>query len=96
MCVAVGDIRGTAVVFAGVDLGFAQGLLQTGNTRDVFRIYRDVLIPGLAAVIGVAAGDGGHGQREQEGIGRIHDHLRHAGLNERYRPSGRLLAELWP
>ena len=91
MGVAVGNIRGAAVVLSGVDSGFTQGFLQTGNAGQVFGIQRHIVQPGIAAVFGVRAVDGRHGQRDQEGIGRVDHRFGNAGLNKQVQAEGQII-----
>ena len=53
MGVAVSNIRGAAVILSGIDSGFTQGFLQTGNTGQVLGIQRHIVQPGITAVFGV-------------------------------------------
>ena len=59
--VAVGDIVGGAVVLAGVVLVLTQGLLQGGDAGGILGIDGNVVDPAGAAVGGVGAVNGGHG-----------------------------------
>ena len=65
--VAVGDGAGT-IVLAGIVLVFPQGLFQGGNAGEVLREEGNVIDPAGAAVSGVGAIHGGHGQADEEGI----------------------------
>ena len=70
--------------------GFAQGLLQTGDTGQVFGIEGDVIDPALTAVVGVIAVDAGHRERDQEGIGGIHNHFGNTGLHQQVQTEGEI------
>ena len=89
MGVAVGDIC-CAVIDTGTVHGFPDGLFQRRDAGQVFGIEGDVIEPALAAVLGVAAVDAGHGHRHEEGRGRLCDHFRDPGLHEEIQTQGQL------
>ena len=91
MGIAVSNIRGAAVILSGIDSGFTQGFLQTGNTGQILGIQRYIVQPGIAAVFGIRAVDSRHGQRDQEGIGRIDHRFRNTGLNEQVQAEGQII-----
>ena len=81
MGIAVGDAGSGTLMLAGVVLILPQGLFQRGNAGQVLGIQGNVVNPAGAAVGGVGAVHGGHGDGYQEGIGGGHDHFGNLGFH---------------
>ena len=82
MSIAVGDIVSGALVLAGVVYVLTQGLLQGGNAGQVLGVDGNVVDPAGAAVGSIGAVNGGHGDRNEEGVAGGGDHLGNLGLND--------------
>ena len=80
--IAVGDVIGGTVVLAGVVLVLAQGLFKGGDASQVLGVNGNIVDPAGAAVGGVGAVHGGHGDGNEEGATGGGDHLRNHGLND--------------
>ena len=79
---AIGNTSG-AVVLAGVGLAFPQGLFQSGIAGLVLGVNGHIINPASAAVGGVGAVHGGHGQGDQEGISGGHNIFRNLGFHDK-------------
>ena len=66
---------------AGVVLVLTQGLFQRGDAGQILGVQGDVINPAGAAVRGVGAVHGGHGDGYQEWIGGGHDHFWDLGFH---------------
>ena len=77
---------GEAVTFAGIRKSLAHGLFQRRNASQVLGVHGNIVDPALAAVIGVAAGYGCHGQGEEKRCGGFRDHFGYFRFNEEVQP----------
>ena len=83
-----------AFILAGVGFGFPDGLFQSGNAGFLLGIHDYIVVPGSAAILGsgvVITGDGGHGQRDEEGIGGGSDHFGNLGFHQQIQTYGQIL-----
>ena len=87
MGVAVCDIVG-AIVFASIVLILPQGLFQGGDSGEVLRVQGHIVHPTGAAIGGVAAVHGGHGEGNEEGSSCVNDHLRNPGFHHQVQAQG--------
>ena len=74
MGIAVSQFLGT-LVLAGVSCGLLQQFLQRGNTGEVLGECGNIVDPVGTTVLRIAAGDIGHGQRQEEGIAAGNHHF---------------------
>ena len=88
--IAVVNVTCAAVVMPGVVLALAQRLFEAGDAREVFRIERHIVNPAGAAVVGIGAVNGGHGQRDEERRGSVRDHFRDAGFDQQIQAEGQI------
>ena len=79
---AIGNVSGGAAVLTGVCDLLTQSLFQGRNTGEVLGEQANVVNPTGAAVIGIGAVNGSHGDRYQEGVGSGHDHFGNCGFND--------------
>ena len=75
MSIAIGDVSAGTIILAGVVNVLTQSLLQLGNASEVLREGGHIIDPAGAAIGGIGAVDGGHGQGYQERIGGGYDHF---------------------
>ncbi len=91
---AVGDGSG-ALVLAGICLGLPDSLFQGGNAGFLLGVDDHIVIPCSAAILGsgvVIAGDGGHGQGDEEGIGGGSDHFGDLGFYQQIQTHGQIFS----
>ena len=81
-----------SVGFAGVVLILPQGLFQRGDAGQVLGIQGDVINPAGAAVGGVGAVHGGHGDGYQERVGGGNDHFRDFGFCNQIQTQGQVFS----
>ena len=90
---AVGNGSG-AFILAGVGLGLPDGFLQGGDAGFLFGVHHHIVVPGRAAILGsgvVIAGDGGHGQGDEEWVGRGSDHFGDLGFYQQIQTDAQIL-----
>ena len=90
---AVGDGSG-AFVLAGVGLGFPDGFLQSWNAGFLLGVDDYIVVPCSAAILGsgvVIAGDGGHGQGDEERVGGGSDHFGDLGFYQQIQTNAQIL-----
>ena len=80
------------VRLASVSLGLPQRLFQGGNSGQIFGVKGNIVNPAGAAVIGVGAVDGGHGDGYQERIGGGNDHFRDFGFCNQIQTQGQVFS----
>ena len=83
---------GVSISLAGVVLALPQSLFQRGDAGQVFGVQGNVVDPAGAAVGGVGAVDGGHGDGYQERIGGGNDHFRDFGFCNQIQTQGQVFS----
>ena len=84
-----------AFVLAGVGLGFPDGFLQSGNAGFLLGVDDHIVVPCSTAILGsgiVIAGDGGHGQGNEEGIGGGSNHFGDLGFYQQIQTYGQIFS----
>ena len=74
-----------AVVAAGVLLCFTDGLFQAGDASLILGVHHHIIVPEVATLRGRGvgiAGNGGHGQGYEEGIGSGSHHFGNLGFHQ--------------
>ena len=88
--VAVRNVAGATGVLARVGLVLTQRLFESGDAGKVLGVQGHIVDPAGAAVAGVGAVNGGHGQRDEERCGGVRDHFRDTGFDQQIQAEGQI------